>query len=371
MVKLNISYRPTGCQKTIEIDDERKLRALMDKRIAQEVEGDALGDQFKGFVFRITGGYDKDGFAMKQGVILPTRARLLLSKGTSGYHPRREGTRRRKSVRGCIVSSDLSLISLTIVKKGEADIPGLTTGYQPRKLGPKRASKIRKLFKLSKQDHVKQYVVPHDVYKKIGEPEEGKEQEKKKVRARSPKIQRLVTPVTLQRKRRRLVLKKRATATRKADAANYAKLLQQRAAAARESTRSSKVSTKRDSVKVDAPATAGDAKKQKTTTAAPAAPAAKPAAAAKGAAKGAAKPAATDAPTKAAGKGAASPAAAAKPAAAKSASAPAAKKEAAAKAAPPKASTTSTTTTTTTPAAATTTKAKPAAAPKAKPAAKK
>lgn len=41
---------------------------------------------------------------MKQGVLTPQRVRLLLSKGQSCYRERRDGERKRKSVRGCIVS---------------------------------------------------------------------------------------------------------------------------------------------------------------------------------------------------------------------------------------------------------------------------
>ena len=71
---------------------------------------------------------------------------------------RRNGERRRKSVRGCIVSQDLSVLNLVIVKKGEHDLPGLTDSEKPRMRGPKRASKIRKLFNLSKEDDVRKYV---------------------------------------------------------------------------------------------------------------------------------------------------------------------------------------------------------------------
>ena len=55
------------------------------------------------------------------------------------------------------MSQDLSVINLVIVKKGENDLPGLTDTEKPRMRGPKRASKMRKLFNLSKDD-VHKYV---------------------------------------------------------------------------------------------------------------------------------------------------------------------------------------------------------------------
>ena len=64
-----------------------------------------------------------------------------------GYgRPNKE--RRRKSVRGCIVNPDLSVLNLVIVKKGENDLPGLTDIEKSKMRGPKRASKIRKMFNL-------------------------------------------------------------------------------------------------------------------------------------------------------------------------------------------------------------------------------
>ena len=119
-----------------------------------EVPGDSVGDEFKGYVFKITGGNDKQGFPMKQGVMHPTRVRLLLADGHSCYRPRRTGERKRKSVRGCIVAMDLSVLALAIVKKGDGEIPGLTDRVEPKRLGPKRATKIRRFFGLTKEDDV-------------------------------------------------------------------------------------------------------------------------------------------------------------------------------------------------------------------------
>lgn len=66
--QLNIANPATGAQKLIDVEDEHKVRIFYEKRISQEVEGDALGDEFKGYVFRITGGNDKQGFPMLQGM---------------------------------------------------------------------------------------------------------------------------------------------------------------------------------------------------------------------------------------------------------------------------------------------------------------
>lgn len=80
----------------------------------------SLAQEFKGYIFKIKGGQDKQGFPMKQGVLTPGRVRILMTPGDSCFrgYGRRNGERRRKSVRGCIVSPDLSVLNLVIVKKG-------------------------------------------------------------------------------------------------------------------------------------------------------------------------------------------------------------------------------------------------------------
>merc|ERR1712232_491782 len=150
-----------------------------------EIVGDTLGDEFKGYVFKIGGGNDKQGFPMKQGIMCNHRVRLLFKKGMSCFRERRRGCRKRKSVRGCVVGPDLAVMTLAVIKKGEQDIEGLTTEERPRRLGPKRASNIRKLFNLEKKDDVRKFVVRREAGKK----------------KKAPKIQRLVTPALLQRKR--------------------------------------------------------------------------------------------------------------------------------------------------------------------------
>jgi small subunit ribosomal protein S6e len=147
----------------LHVQPQPSSRIFYDKKLSQEVPGDTIGDEFKGYIFRVSGGNDKQGFPMKQGVLVPHRVRLLLSDGHSCYRERRKGERRRKSVRGCIVGPDIAVLSLVIVKKGDEELPGLTDTVLPKRLGPKRATKIRKFFNLSKEDDVRKYVVRREV----------------------------------------------------------------------------------------------------------------------------------------------------------------------------------------------------------------
>ena len=191
-------------------------------------------------VFRISGGNDKQGFPMKQGVLTNGRTRLLLSEGLSCYRTRRAGERKRKSVRGCIVGSDISVLNLVIIKKGDKEIPDVTDSTQPRRLGPKRANKIRELFNLTKEDDVRKHVIARKFENKKG-----------KTVIKRCKIQRLVTPVTVARKRRRMASARASLENSKAEAAAYSALVQKRLAEQKEARRS-EISRRRSSRKASA-----------------------------------------------------------------------------------------------------------------------
>ena len=230
-------------QKIIDIDDEKRLQNLYERRMAQEIDGSVLGEEFEGAIMRISGGNDKQGFPMRQGVLTNTRVRLLCKKGSKAYRPRRAGERKRKSVRGCIVGHDIAVLNLVVTSTGDKVIPGLTDETIPRRLGPKRANHIRKLFNLTKDDDVRKYVISRTFTNKQG----------KTVR-KSPKIQRLVTPLTLQRKRARKAEKLNSILRNKEEAAAYKKVVAQRMAEQREARRSliSKRRSSRKSAKLAA-----------------------------------------------------------------------------------------------------------------------
>lgn len=247
-MKINIACPSTGMQKILDIDDERRLQNLYERRMAQEVDGAILGDEFTGYILRISGGNDKQGFPMRQGVLTNTRVRLLCKKGHKAYRQRRAGERKRKSVRGCVVGADIAVLNLVVTQIGENTIEGLTDSSVPRRLGPKRANNIRKLFNLTKDDDVRKYVISRTFTNKKG-----------KTIRKAPKIQRLVTPIMLQRKRARKAAKLNSVLRNKEDAAAYKKVVAQRQAEERELRRSliSKRRSSRRSAKLAAEAAAG------------------------------------------------------------------------------------------------------------------
>ncbi|MCS7110351.1 MAG: hypothetical protein NZ956_02635 [Candidatus Caldarchaeum sp.] len=102
---------------------------LKGKKIGESVDGSAFG--YKGFVVKITGGTDKDGFPMRPDVSGPRKVQILLSGGV-GFHPRRKppskrkkrrkkrlvkGMRKRVTVRGNMIGEAVAQVNAVLVKK--------------------------------------------------------------------------------------------------------------------------------------------------------------------------------------------------------------------------------------------------------------
>lgn len=120
--KLNISGGNKGAgkglSKLIEID-EKKFR-FEGMKIGDIIKGGLIG--FANYEFEITGGSDSSGFPMRKDVHGPVKKKILVSKRGIGYKPMREGEKRRKTVRGNEITSDMTLINLKVVKYGDAEL---------------------------------------------------------------------------------------------------------------------------------------------------------------------------------------------------------------------------------------------------------
>ncbi|MDI6819933.1 MAG: 30S ribosomal protein S6e [Candidatus Hodarchaeaceae archaeon] len=101
---------------------EPAARRLVGLRIGDKFDGEIVG--LPGYELQITGGTDVDGFPMRADIAGPGRASVLLAGG-SGFKPRRRGERRRKRVRGRVISDTIVQINAKIVKRGEKPIEEL------------------------------------------------------------------------------------------------------------------------------------------------------------------------------------------------------------------------------------------------------
>merc|ERR1712063_222915 len=93
-MKFNIADPHTGAQKVLDVDDDKRPRFVPDKRISHEVNGAIFGDQFQDYTFKITGGIDKQGFPMKQGILVPDRVRLLLNEDSGCFTMKKKGDKK-------------------------------------------------------------------------------------------------------------------------------------------------------------------------------------------------------------------------------------------------------------------------------------
>lgn len=118
MVRLVVSNPESG--KTYQVEpSESNTDKLMGIHIGQTFNGELIG--LSGYKLMVTGGTDKDGFPMRHDVKGTGRKRAVLSKGP-GYNPSEKGLRRRKLLRGNVVSRDIAQLNVKVTEKGEKDI---------------------------------------------------------------------------------------------------------------------------------------------------------------------------------------------------------------------------------------------------------
>lgn len=92
--------------------DGSRAAVFIGKRIGDYVDASVVGIPGKRLV--ITGGSDSSGFPMLQSVPGSAKRAILLSS-PPGHHPRNEGERRRKLVRGNTISEEIVQINTKLV----------------------------------------------------------------------------------------------------------------------------------------------------------------------------------------------------------------------------------------------------------------
>jgi small subunit ribosomal protein S6e len=102
---------------TYQIETEETI--FNGKKIGDDVDGSAIG--LDGYNLKITGGSDKNGFAMRKDISGPRRIKTLVSGGV-GYKPERAGEKRRKTMRGNTISDDIVQINTIVLSRGSKSL---------------------------------------------------------------------------------------------------------------------------------------------------------------------------------------------------------------------------------------------------------
>ncbi|MGD8543863.1 MAG: 30S ribosomal protein S6e [Candidatus Bathyarchaeota archaeon] len=111
--KIIVSDPETGKSKILEVEGARAV-PLVGRKLGEVIDGAAVG--MSGHKLRITGGSDKDGFPMRPNAHGGVRIRVILSEGV-GFRSNRAGERKRKTLRGNVITEEIVQINMKIVEK--------------------------------------------------------------------------------------------------------------------------------------------------------------------------------------------------------------------------------------------------------------
>jgi small subunit ribosomal protein S6e len=114
--KVIVSDPEAGTSKVVELEEARAA-PFIGRRLGETLDGSAV--DLPAHTVQILGGSDKDGVPMRGNVHGGVRRRVVLSGG-AGFSPKKKGERRRKTVRGNVITDEIAQINMKIVERPAA-----------------------------------------------------------------------------------------------------------------------------------------------------------------------------------------------------------------------------------------------------------
>jgi small subunit ribosomal protein S6e len=111
--KVIVSDPEDGTSKAIELEEARAA-SLIGRKMGDVIDGSILN--LPGHKIQILGGSDKDGFPVRPSVHGGVRRKVVLSGGV-GFNPLDDGARKRKTVRGNVVTDEIVQLNMKIIEK--------------------------------------------------------------------------------------------------------------------------------------------------------------------------------------------------------------------------------------------------------------
>jgi small subunit ribosomal protein S6e len=110
----------SGDSYAFDVDGQAANR-FIGRELGAEVDGSAVG--LDGYTLELTGGSDDAGRPMREDVAGSNLTEIMLAERSTGYHPDRDGERRRVTVRGREITEDVVQINATVSETGPDPIP--------------------------------------------------------------------------------------------------------------------------------------------------------------------------------------------------------------------------------------------------------
>ena len=124
MVDFKINIGDKATKKTYKLEVKSPdADNLLNKTLGSKIRGELFG--LNGYELEITGGSDKAGFPMLSSLEGSGRKKAVLSKGKGFQKIKRSYSKKRKTIRGNTVSSDIAQINLKVSKAGKDPIAKL------------------------------------------------------------------------------------------------------------------------------------------------------------------------------------------------------------------------------------------------------
>jgi len=120
--KVIVSDPEAGTSKVVELEEARAV-PLIGRKIGETVDGAVV--DLPAHKLQIMGGSDRDGVPMRPSVHGGVRRKVVLSGG-SGFNPQDKGERRRKTVRGNVITDEIVQINTKIIEKPKKPAAGKT-----------------------------------------------------------------------------------------------------------------------------------------------------------------------------------------------------------------------------------------------------
>jgi small subunit ribosomal protein S6e len=119
--KVIVSDPQSGASKVVELEEAR-ASPVIGRKLGETLDGAAV--DMPAHKIQLMGGSDKDGVPMRSNVHGGVRRAVVLSGG-AGFKSTRKGGRKRKTVRGDIITDEIVQINVKIVERpaGAAPIP--------------------------------------------------------------------------------------------------------------------------------------------------------------------------------------------------------------------------------------------------------